>query len=204
MTIKPEIKSALAPKGLSDGDMEFVSNAVAFTVLDLEARHASLTAQIEQLSAQRDAVAAEKAVKQTVVDKIVQTQAPAVQAPPTLGEAKKAKLALLADYRWQNVTRSAVPFEGRQYASDERSQAAYVQAAFLAGQLKDQTFAWKLKNGEHVMLDARKMITLATMVGAKVQRCFNTESEIAAKIMAATTLAELDAIDLIFTPIPVI
>jgi hypothetical protein len=47
-----------------------------------------------------------------------------------------------------------------------------------------------------VTLNAEQLISLATTLDAYVQACFDREGEIAAQIDAATTVAEIEAIDL--------
>jgi hypothetical protein len=77
--------------------------------------------------------------------------------------------------------------------TDRESQSLLMGAALFAKE--DPTYAvnWKGVNG-WVTFDASTILQLAAAVRQHVQACFDKERELQEKIMAATSIEELEAI----------
>lgn len=78
--------------------------------------------------------------------------------------------------------------------TDRESQALITGAALKAMQDNTYTCKWKGIDG-FVTLTAPQIIAIADAVRAHVQSCFDHEAELQPLIAAATTQAELDAIN---------
>jgi hypothetical protein len=65
--------------------------------------------------------------------------------------------------------------------------------SFKAQDDPDYVVTWKAKNG-WFQLDAATLIAIADAVRAHVQACFDKEKQLTEKIMAATSIEELEAI----------
>jgi hypothetical protein len=77
--------------------------------------------------------------------------------------------------------------------TDRESQALLTAAVLKAQDDPDYVVNWKAKNG-WFQLDAATLIAIADAVRAHVQACFDKERELQEKIMAATSIEELEAI----------
>jgi hypothetical protein len=66
-------------------------------------------------------------------------------------------------------------------------------AALFAKEDPTYTVNWKGENG-WVVLDAQTILYLASQVRAHVQACFDKEKQLTEKIMAATSIEELETI----------
>lgn len=111
-----------------------------------------------------------------------------------LTTAKAQKLADLADLRWRMET-SGIILNGVPVATDDRSKLLILGKRTKAAADPDMTFQWKAPTG-FVTLTAAQMLAIADAVEAHVQGCFTREGVLAAQVEAATTLAELGAIDI--------
>ncbi|HEY8064643.1 MAG TPA: DUF4376 domain-containing protein [Methylosinus sp.] len=114
---------------------------------------------------------------------------------PTLGQAKSAKLAALAERRWRAETAGAV-VDGMRLPTDEKTQAK-LTAAVVASVL-DNNYAvnWKLADGSFASFDHATLIAVAQGVRAHVQGCFDREATLVAAIDAASEIGALAAIDI--------
>lgn len=106
------------------------------------------------------------------------------------------KLAALADRRWRSETGGMV-FNGRRVSTTRESQAQ-IDAAFNAlpaGNPKRTTIDFKFVDG-WAALKPGDIKSLWDAKNDHVQSRFSKEREICAKIQAAKTVAELNAVDI--------
>ena len=111
-------------------------------------------------------------------------------------EAKTAKLAELAEIRW-NAEESGTTFGGNPLATDRTTQAKLT--AGYAKAVNDPDFviaSWKFAAGVFGSLDATTIIAAANAVEAHIQACFTNEAALSADVLAAADFAALDAVDL--------
>ena len=109
-----------------------------------------------------------------------------------LAEAKESKRAEIAaaryDYEISGITVSDVEIK-----TDRESQALITGAALAATQNPDYVLTWKAVDS-FVTLNAQQVVAVADAVRSHVQGAFNLEAELNEEIDAATTLAEVLAI----------
>lgn len=108
---------------------------------------------------------------------------------------KPQKLAGLGAIRWQHQTKG-LTFDGHTIQTDPASQSAVMANAMAASIDPDATFAWKTADGRFITLTAADMGAIARAVHAHVQACFAHEASLSASIEAATTVDDLEAIDI--------
>lgn len=118
-----------------------------------------------------------------------------VPEPDRLVASRAAKLAALAERRWQAETGGAV-VAGTPIKTDAQSTgkitAAYVQATANPS----FTARWKVDTGVFVTLDAATIIAIGDAVTSHAQACFDNEDVLTTAILAAEDAAALDAIDI--------
>lgn len=119
-------------------------------------------------------------------------------SPPAVSfeNLRAAKLAALADRRWQAET-GGVDFNGSIIRSDATSQAKITGAVSLFA--SDPTLTvidWEATPGEWVQLDASTMTAIGVAVGRHVQACFSNAKTLSQGILAAADQAALDAVDM--------
>jgi hypothetical protein len=110
-----------------------------------------------------------------------------------LEELKQTKLQEIAYERWKEETGGLTLPDGTVVKTDRESQSLLMGAALFAKE--DPTYAvnWKGANG-WVVLNADTILQLAAAVRQHVQACFDKEKQLTEKIMAATSIEELEAI----------
>jgi hypothetical protein len=114
--------------------------------------------------------------------------------PKSLEAIKTETAEMLAAIRYEKET-AGITVNGIHLLTDDRSKSLLVGKALKASIDPATTCNWKTPAG-WVTLNAEQLISLATTLDAYVQACFDREGEIAAQIDAATTVAEIEAIDL--------
>ena len=119
----------------------------------------------------------------------------ALPPPPTLGEVRETKLAALAAKRWEKET-GGMSYNGMSLATDAVSQTKYIGAVIGAQMNPQSTLKWKLQDGTFVTLDAAAIVAVAFAVRGHVQACFDREATLATLINTATTVEEIDAINI--------
>jgi len=106
------------------------------------------------------------------------------------------KQAALARRRWQ-AEEGGTTLGGQPLATDRTTQtkltAAYIKASANAGYTIP---AWKSGPGVFSSLNAAAIIAAADAIEAHVQACFANEAALSGEIEAATTIAELSAVDI--------
>ncbi len=112
--------------------------------------------------------------------------------PPTLDEAKAAKLAEIANARWL-VETGGVEIGDMTMVTDRDSQALITGAALQATIDPTYSCRWKTGNG-FVEFNAQTFLAVATAVRQHVQACFDREADLAAQVEAAETVEEVQAI----------
>jgi hypothetical protein len=109
--------------------------------------------------------------------------------------ARAAARAVLATIRFAKET-GGVLVGGTPVATDRDSQTKLIAARINAKEDDTYTVNWKADNGSFVQINAATMIAIADAVSAHIQACFDREAVLSAAISAATTTAEVRAIDL--------
>ncbi len=112
---------------------------------------------------------------------------------PTLDEVKAEKIAELAQTRWEQETGGLTLPDGTEIKTDRESQALLTGASLYALQNATATVEWKGANG-WVTLTASQIQAIAMAVRNHVQSAFSKEKELAAKVEAAGTAEEVDAV----------
>lgn len=112
-----------------------------------------------------------------------------------IGLNQPEMLALLANYRYAVETGGLELVGGRRILTDRESQAQ-LSSAFVtlqSGLVPDTD--WKAANGWEVVT-LEQIRPIATAVAAHVRGCFRGERTVQTAIMAASTMAEIEAIDI--------
>jgi hypothetical protein len=110
-----------------------------------------------------------------------------------LDKYKETKRQEIANARWQTETGGLTLPDGTVVKTDRESQSLLMGAALFAKEDPTYTVNWKGANGWTV-LNADTILQLAAAVRQHVQSCFDKEKELTEKIMAATSIEELEAI----------
>ena len=100
----------------------------------------------------------------------------------------------LANKRWM-VETGGTTIAGMPVPTDRDTQSKLIAARILAKEDPAYTIRWKLPTG-FTTLDAATLIAIADGVRAHVQAAFDREDVLTQAINAATTHADLDAIDI--------
>jgi hypothetical protein len=107
---------------------------------------------------------------------------------------KLRRIADLAAIRYTHET-AGISLAGSTIRTDRESQALVTGAWCRAQQHPDVLIDWKGESG-WTQINAATVNALADAVGAHVQACFSRERALYGQITAATTVAEIAAIDL--------
>lgn len=111
----------------------------------------------------------------------------------SLPAVKARKLAELADARWQYET-GGVMVGGALIKTDRESQGT-ISGAYTT--LKDglvPTIDWKAGNGQWVQITLAEITPIAQAVAVHVQGAFTLERQLSEQVMAATTVAQVEAV----------
>ena len=109
-------------------------------------------------------------------------------------KAKEAKKAEIAQARY-NAEIAGVTINGVLIKTDRETQAVLTAACLQAYIDSGYSLNWKTGDGTFVSLPAEQIMAFGTAVRAYVQGCFDREAELLPLIEAATTEAELEAIN---------
>jgi len=113
-----------------------------------------------------------------------------------IAEMKDSKLAELATRRWQ-AEEGGTTLGGNPLATDRTTQTKLTAAYIKASADSEYTIpAWKSGPGVFSALNAATIIAAADAIEAHVQACFANEAALSGEIEAATTIAELSAVDI--------
>lgn len=110
---------------------------------------------------------------------------------PTLEEVKAAKLAELANARWEQETGGLTLPDGTVIKTDRESQALLTGAAFSLYADPTARVEWKADKGKWVDLDAKQVLMIAGAVRAHVQGQFSKERALSEKVNACTSAEEV-------------
>jgi len=132
-------------------------------------------------------------------DPILQAQK-AWRSASTVDEHKDALRKEAAARRTKHA-RQPVAYDGHEYDADPQAQQkltgklTYAQAA---GKDTDSSWSvgWKTANNDFVQLSYDDLAAVVEAVNQQVQAAYNREAELLAQIEQATTVGELNAIDL--------
>jgi hypothetical protein len=117
-----------------------------------------------------------------------------ITAEDKFAKAKEAKKAEIAQARY-NAEIAGVTFNGVLIKTDRETQAVLTSACLQAYIDSGYSLNWKTGDGTFVSLAAEQIMAFGTAVRAHVQGCFDHEAELLPLIEAATTEAELEAIN---------
>jgi hypothetical protein len=112
---------------------------------------------------------------------------------PTFEDLRNRKYREIAQARY-NAEIAGITINGVSIKTDRESQGLITGAALKAMQDPDYTCRWKGIDG-FMTLNATQIIAIADAVRQHVQSCFDHEAELQPLIEAATTEAELEAIN---------
>ena len=115
------------------------------------------------------------------------------QLAEELAGAKEAKLAELANARWEQETGGLTLPDGTVIKTDRESQALLTGAALKAMQDPEYSCWWK-SGDDWVRLDASAILAIADAVRTHVQACFDRERQLYAMVEAAQTASEVQSI----------
>lgn len=110
-----------------------------------------------------------------------------------LESAKTAKLAELAEARWQAET-GGITINGILVMTDDRSKVLLAGAVDEARNDPKFTTIWKGVGGIWVTLDAKTIITIGEAVSKHTQACFAKEGDLAKKVRSCVTIEEVESI----------
>ena len=108
-------------------------------------------------------------------------------------KAKEDKKASIAQARYEDEIAGAT-INGVLIKTDRETQAVLTSACLQAYIDSGYSLNWKT-DGTFVSLSGEQIMAFGTAVRAHVQACFDHEAELLPLIEAATTQAELDAIN---------
>ena len=114
--------------------------------------------------------------------------------PPTLEEAKEAKLKEINAAKWVEIRNGEVEYEGLRYATDTDSQGLMGDATkmyALAGILPP---FWKAKDGLLQSPTIEQLTAIATAMYLFMENQFIKELTLAGQVAAAETVEELQAV----------
>jgi hypothetical protein len=120
------------------------------------------------------------------------------EMPDEIFEEGRAALRVrLAERRWRAETGGVAITGFKTRVDTSRESQAMMSGALLAAQYSVvDKFDWKIGPGVWVEITNAQLVTIAFVVAAHVQTCFSNERAIENKITAATSIAELNAIDI--------
>ena len=110
-----------------------------------------------------------------------------------LAEAKTAKIAELAEARWEQETGGLTLPTGAVIKTDRESQGLLTAAAVMAKFDPTMTVEWKAATG-WIDLDADTVIQLAGAVREHVQKAFSKERDLAEQVAIAGSVQEVEGV----------
>lgn len=111
-----------------------------------------------------------------------------------LAEAKTAKIAELAQARWEQETGGLTLPTGAVIKTDRESQGLLTAAAVMAKFDPTMTVEWKAATG-WIDLDADTVIQLAGAVREHVQKAFSKERDLAEQVAIAGSVQEVQSVE---------
>lgn len=118
----------------------------------------------------------------------------AIQERP-LDDARARMVDALRDRRNQAVY-AGITYLGYPIATDDLTQQRITSAALSATVDPTVDFKWKVADGRFAVFTAAEMLALSRQMRDYIQVCFVHEANLLSDIEAATTTAELRAIDI--------
>lgn len=115
------------------------------------------------------------------------------QIAEELASAKTAKLAELAQKRWEQETGGLTLPTGAVIKTDRESQGLLTAAAVMAKFDPTMTVEWKAATG-WIDLDAATVIQLAGAVREHVQKAFSKERDLAEQVAIAGSVQEVEGV----------
>lgn len=106
-------------------------------------------------------------------------------------------MSLVTEVRW--TQQQYVPdFNGDVLPADDITISRVIAALDFMDRNPDmpRTRNWKIRDNEWVELDYDTIEAMGRAIGVHIQNCFDREKELHAEIMAATTVDELEVIDI--------
>lgn len=119
-----------------------------------------------------------------------------VYTPDSPVNALKEFLTSIAQTLRQEAEELGVMVGENVFSTDISSQVKYVGILVYASMDKNYSGTWKTVNNGFVTLDSAGVVVMCVYVMAYIQVCFAWEQYVLAQIAAATTVEQLQAIDL--------
>lgn len=117
--------------------------------------------------------------------------------PATALDTLKAYMVDCTQTARQTAEEKGVMVDGNVFSTDINSQVKYIGILIYAAMNRDYSGTWKTANNGFVTLDAAGVSVMCACVMAYIQMCFGWEQYILYQISTATTVEQLQAIDLV-------
>lgn len=118
-----------------------------------------------------------------------------VQPPVTLESSKAQKLAEIANWRYIREC-AGVYANGVSFATDRTSRLQMVSTYIAMSDTAGEVVEWKAAAGNWVTLTKAGLLETIKAVEGHVQQAFNDEQNLAAQVLSAQTIDEVNAIAL--------
>jgi hypothetical protein len=113
----------------------------------------------------------------------------------TTEERRQERFEELAAIRW-GVEVGGITVNGMAVRTDRETTSILTAARIEADNDPTFTVRWKLSSGTFVTLDAATIIALSVAVRQHIQAAFTNEETLSGLLTAATTIEQIDAVDL--------
>ena len=114
--------------------------------------------------------------------------------PPSLEEAKAAKLAEINQAKWTTIENGEVEYSGLHFQTNNVSQEALTERITLHQTLEILHQVWRAKDGYLQVTAVSQLTDIRALIEAFVQTQIMREYELTPKINAATTVETVEAI----------
>jgi hypothetical protein len=114
--------------------------------------------------------------------------------PPTLEEAKAAKLKEINAAKWAAVEGGEVEYENLHFHTDSASQGLLASAVTMHQAIGTLPQVWKAKDGYLPITSVTQLTDIGALVAAFVEAQFEKEFQLAANVNAAETVEDVEAI----------
>jgi hypothetical protein len=119
--------------------------------------------------------------------------------PPTLDEAKAAKLAEINAAKWREIEGGQVEYGGLHFHTDSNSQSLLSSNVLIFQMLGQLPQVWKAKDGYLPITSVDQLTAIGALVAQHVEAQFGIEFTLAAQVGAAETV---EAVQAIAWPVP--
>lgn len=114
---------------------------------------------------------------------------------PTVSERRKERKQEVREVR-EKKAKQPVTVSGNTYSASERAMIRIVGAAQRAPGVQDWSVPIPTEDGTYPQVTASEVKSIRDAIGKQVEDCYRREAELMSKLDAATTLDDLNAIDI--------